>query len=75
MVLLQNSGIDTVTIKHKFGFGIDVIDGKFKDMIKAGIIDPAKVSRTTIENSVSIASTILTTKVLISDIKEKDEQK
>ena len=47
--------------------GYDVISEQYVDMIKAGIIDPAKVTRSAVENAASIASMILTTEALISD--------
>ncbi|MDJ0755964.1 MAG: chaperonin GroEL [Ardenticatenaceae bacterium] len=51
--------------------GYDVISGDYIDMIKAGIIDPAKVTRGALENAASIASMILTTEALITDMPEE----
>jgi len=51
--------------------GYDVISESYVDMIKAGIIDPAKVTRSAVENAASIASMILTTEALISDKPEE----
>ena len=51
--------------------GYDVISEEYVDMLKAGIIDPAKVTRSAIENAASIASMILTTEALITDKPEK----
>jgi chaperonin GroEL len=48
--------------------GYDVITGEFVNMLKAGIIDPAKVTRGALENAASIASMILTTEALVTDI-------
>jgi len=53
--------------------GYDVMSGEYRDMIKAGIIDPTKVTRGALENAASIAAMILTTEVLITDIPEKDK--
>ncbi len=53
--------------------GYDVISGEFVNMINAGIIDPAKVTRGALENAASIASMILTTEALITDIKEEEK--
>jgi chaperonin GroEL len=53
--------------------GYDVISGEFVDMIEAGIIDPAKVTRGALENAASIAAMILTTEALITDIKEPEK--
>ncbi|MFH1370886.1 MAG: chaperonin GroEL [Planctomycetota bacterium] len=54
--------------------GYDANTGEFVDMLKAGIIDPAKVVRTALETSASVAGLMLTTSVLITDLKEKDEE-
>jgi chaperonin GroEL len=53
--------------------GYDVLTGEYVDMIKTGIIDPAKVTRGALENAASIASMILTTEALITDVPEKDK--
>ena len=76
--LAQNAGADGAVIvqevkraqkeqKNK-NVGYDVLDGDYKDMVKAGIIDPVKVTRSAVENAASIAAMILTTEALISDI-------
>lgn len=53
--------------------GYDANAGRFVDMLKAGIIDPAKVVRTALETAASVAGLMLTTSVLITDLKEKEE--
>ena len=53
---------------NKFGF--NVLDEKYTDMVKAGVIDPAKVTRGALENATSIAAMILTTEALITDVPE-----
>ena len=53
--------------------GYNVMTGEYVNMIKAGIIDPAKVTRGALENAASIASMILTTEALITDIPEDDK--
>jgi chaperonin GroEL len=52
--------------------GYDVMSGEYQDMVKAGIIDPAKVTRGALENAASIAAMILTTEALITDIPEPE---
>ena len=52
--------------------GYDVMAGEYTDMVEAGIIDPAKVTRGALENAASIAAMILTTEALITDLPEKD---
>jgi chaperonin GroEL len=50
-----------------------VISEEYVDMIKDGVIDPAKVTRGALENAASIAAMILTTEALITDLPEKDK--
>jgi chaperonin GroEL len=81
--IVENAGMDgavvieTVRRKQKEeknkNIGYDVIAGEYTDMVKAGIIDPAKVTRSAVENAASIAAMILTTEALITDIPEKRE--
>jgi chaperonin GroEL len=54
-------------------FGFNAETGEFGDMIKAGVIDPAKVTRLALQNAASIVALMLTTEVLIADIKEEKE--
>jgi len=53
--------------------GYDANTGKFVDMFKAGIIDPAKVARTALQNAASVAALMLTTNVLVTDLKDDDK--
>jgi len=77
----ENSGQDGAVIvqevrrkqteeKNKH-MGYDVLTGEFVDMVKAGIIDPAKVTKGALENAASIAAMILTTEALITDVPEE----
>jgi len=59
-------------LKNK-NIGYNVLTNEYTDMIKAGVIDPVKVVRGALENAASIASMILTTEVLITDLPEKDK--
>ena len=52
-------------------FGFNALTDTYEDMIKAGITDPAKVSRTALENGASIASLLLTTEALVAEIPEE----
>jgi chaperonin GroEL len=54
-------------------WGYDVIANEYGDMVEKGIIDPAKVTRSAVENAASIAAMILTTEALITDIPEKEK--
>ena len=53
------------------GEGLDAATGEYKDLIKAGIIDPAKVTRSALQNAASIAALFLTTEAVIADKPEK----
>src|SRR5208283_3025318 len=55
-------------------FGFDAETGEFGDMVKAGVIDPAKVTRLALQNAASIVSLMLTTEVLIADFKEEEKR-
>jgi len=54
--------------------GYDANTGKFVNMFKAGIIDPAKVARVAVETAASVAGLMLTTNVLVTELKDKDEE-
>ena len=59
--------------KKNPSFGYDVMSDSYVDMVVAGIIDPAKVTRGALENAASIAAMILTTEALITDIPEPEK--
>jgi chaperonin GroEL len=58
----------------KSGFGFNVLSGEFQDLFKAGIVDPAKVTRSGLQNAASVASMLLTTEVLIVDKPEEEKE-
>ncbi len=60
--------------EHKFGVGYNVLNGKFEDMAKAGIVDAAKVVRSALQNAASIASLLLTTEAMVVDKPEDEER-
>lgn len=75
-ILMENAGMDAGQmnerlIKEPLGSGIDVTDGKVKDMVKEGIIDPTAVSVNALRNAVSVAIQALLTKVVIVPIPER----
>jgi chaperonin GroEL len=74
--IADNAGVEGAVIAeqvkhHKDGFGYNALTGEYVDMIKAGIVDPAKVTRSAVENAASIASMLLTTEALVVDKPEK----
>ncbi|MEP7356415.1 MAG: chaperonin GroEL, partial [Anaerolineales bacterium] len=71
-VIIENVRRRSKEEKNK-NIGYDVLTGEYVDMIKKGIIDPAKVTRGALQNAASIASMILTTEALITDVPEKDK--
>jgi len=62
-------------LEKQENIGYDANTGKFVDMFKAGIIDPAKVTRTALQSAASVAGLMLTTNVLVTDLKDKDKDK
>jgi chaperonin GroEL len=76
--IAENAGLDGAVIADKAktekkGVGFDAAKMEWVDMVKAGIIDPAKVTRSALQNAASIASLLLTTECAITDIPEKKE--
>lgn len=74
--IAANSGLEGSVIIDKIktdgtvGFGFDAYNDKYCDMIGAGIVDPTKVTRSALENAVSIAAMVLTTESLVADLPE-----
>jgi len=78
-IIAENAGMDGSIVIEKIknspveiGFDADKLE--YVDMIKAGIVDPCKVTRTALENAASIASTLLTTEALVADMPEKKDK-
>jgi len=75
--IAQNSGKDGSVIveqvlEGKGNFGYDARNDKFCDMVEAGIIDPAKVVRSALQNAASVASTLMMTNVMITELKDDE---
>jgi len=76
--LTLNAGLEGSVIlerlkQEKVGIGYDINTDQYSDMIEAGIIDPAKVTRMALQNASSIAGLLLTTETLITDLPEKEK--
>jgi chaperonin GroEL len=76
--IAQNAGEEgSVIVRQLFessgNIGFNAGTGKFEDMVKAGVIDPAKVTKTALINAASIAGLMLTTEAMVAEIKEKDK--
>ena len=65
--------VERVKEQQKAGVGFDVLTETYRDMFEAGIIDPTKVTRSALQNAVSIAGMLLTTDALVAEIKEDDQ--
>ena len=75
--IAANAGMEGSVIVNKvreseIGFGYDALNDRYVDMIEAGILDPAKVTRSALQNATSVASTLLTTESVVATIKEPE---
>ncbi|OGZ63802.1 MAG: chaperonin GroL [Candidatus Staskawiczbacteria bacterium RIFCSPLOWO2_01_FULL_40_39] len=75
----QNAGIDGAVVVQKVKegkgeFGFNAATMVYEDLIKAGVVDPTKVTRTALENAVSAASMLLTTEAVVSELPKKEEK-
>ena len=76
--IAQNAGVDgdlvcEKVLEGKAGYGYNAATGEYQDLVKAGIIDPALVSKTALTNAASVAGLMLTTDVLVTELKEDAE--
>jgi chaperonin GroEL len=77
--IVQNAGkegaviVEKVRAERNANFGYNAANDKFEDLVAAGIIDPAKVTRCALQNAASIAGLMLTTEAIISEIREDDK--
>jgi len=79
MQIVANAGADGAIVVDEIltrgdNIGYDAAKGEYVDMVAAGIIDPAKVSRSALQNAASIAALLLTTDLLVTDLDEKAEE-
>jgi chaperonin GroEL len=77
--IVQNAGkegaviVEKVRAERNANFGYNAATDKFEDLVAAGIIDPAKVTRCALQNAASIAGLMLTTEAIISELQEEDK--
>ena len=76
--LASNAGLEGAVVvqgvtERKGSTGYDVANEKYADLIKAGVVDPAKVTRSALQNAASIAALLLTTECLITDVPEDEK--
>ena len=77
--IAENAGEDGAVIEDMVrekgkNWGFDTLNRELADMVKAGIIDPAKVVRSALQNAASISSLLLTTNSMVTELKDEDEQ-
>ena len=77
--LAENAGVEGSVVvqevkRRKGNDGYNVATGEYEDLVKAGVVDPKKVTRTALQNAASIAGLLLTTECLITEIPEKDKK-
>jgi len=77
--IAANSGQDSSVVVQKvkqgnMNYGYDAAKNEFKDLVAEGIVDPTKVTRTALQNAASIASLLLTTEAIVTDLPEKDDK-
>jgi chaperonin GroEL len=77
-MLCANAGVEGAVVvgqvmANKGNYGFNVATGDYEDLVKAGVVDPTKVTRTALQNAASIAGLLLTTECMITEIPEKKE--
>jgi chaperonin GroEL len=77
-MLCQNAGVEGAIVAGevaaaKGNYGYNVATMKYEDLVKAGVVDPTKVTRTALQNAASIAGLLLTTECMVTEIPEKKE--
>jgi chaperonin GroEL len=64
-------GVVVERVRTNGDLGFNALNGEYEDLMEAGVIDPAKVTRSTIQNAASVAALVITTEALVADIKEE----
>jgi chaperonin GroEL len=77
-MLCANAGVEGAVVvgqvlANKGNYGYNVATGEYEDLVKAGVVDPTKVTRTALQNAASVAGLLLTTECMITEIPEKKE--
>jgi chaperonin GroEL len=77
--IAENAGVDGAVVvdrirdNKKASYGFNASKGEFEDLLDAGIVDPTKVVRSALQNAASVASLLLTSEVLVTDLPEKKQ--
>jgi chaperonin GroEL len=77
-VLASNAGVEGSIVvqevkRRKGNEGYNVATNEYEDLVKAGVVDPTKVTRAALQNAASIAGLLLTTECLVTEAPEKDK--
>ncbi len=79
--IAQNAGIDGGVVVNKIyenlekpAYGFDALNNEYGDLVKKGILDPTKVSRSALQNAASVSATLLTTEALVVEIEDKTDK-
>ena len=79
-LIAHNAGLEGAVVIGKIreskdeNFGFNADTGEYDDLVKAGVIDPTKVTRSALQNAASIAGLLLTTEALVAELKEDDKK-
>ncbi|RMH01611.1 MAG: chaperonin GroEL [Planctomycetota bacterium] len=77
--IAANAGLDGAVVarnvlrEKKFAYGFNALNEKYGDLLEMGVIDPVKVTRTALENAVSVACTLISTDCLVTELPKEDE--
>ncbi len=77
--IAENAGVDGAVAasevkKGKGAYGFNAMTGTYEDLVKAGVVDPTKVTRSALQNAASVAAMFLTTEAVVADIPEQKEK-
>ncbi|MCX7933747.1 MAG: chaperonin GroEL, partial [Planctomycetota bacterium] len=78
--IAENSGLDGSVVaaeveEHKDAYGYNALTGEYGDLVKAGVVDPTKVTRTALQNAASIATLLLTVETMVTELPDNKEKK
>ncbi|WP_353321990.1 TCP-1/cpn60 chaperonin family protein, partial [Apilactobacillus apinorum] len=76
--IAHNAGIDgSIVVEHlkgePMGVGYNAATGEYEDMVKAGVVDPTKVSRSALQNAASVSALLLTTEAVVAKLPEENK--
>jgi chaperonin GroEL len=69
---MSNESVSDIAWNESYGYGMNVKTGEFGDMMKMGVIDPTLVTKSALKNAVSVATTIMMSQVIVTNMREGD---